>query len=130
MTPAELLKLYGESSKKNFRVIDTIGVPHPYCITPKHMLKDHMYMNADTIREAESQGAVCDICRKLVNAGKMPKELPYDEHKQALLVGCKLDIEDKTNLEARKELQKFMLKNKKKAEKNNMVGFAFKKITE
>jgi hypothetical protein len=97
------------------------------------MLKDHMYMNGDTIREAEkTNGAVCDICRKLVNQGKMPKELPYDEHKQALLVGCLLDIEskdkeNKDNVVARKELFHYMKKNKKKAEKNKMVGFAFVK---
>ena len=28
---------YGKSEHGNFEVTDTIGVPHPYCITPKHV---------------------------------------------------------------------------------------------
>lgn len=109
------LKKYGKSAKGNFEVIDTIGVPHPYCITPKHMLKDRMYMNGDTIREAEKTvGARCDICRK----NKM--NLTYDEHEQALLVACYKDIKIKE-----KELHAYLLKIKDMTTADKYAGFAF-----
>lgn len=36
--------------------------PHPYCITPKHLSGDHMYLNDETIEEAERKyGAHCGM---------------------------------------------------------------------
>lgn len=124
MTTATTHKLdYFKQTKSehgNFTVIDTIGVPHPYCITPRHVVyaSDHHcgMLTADSIREAEENGAQCGICK-----GK----LLYDEHETALLVSCKKDIE--ADEEAKNELHKYLLKLKDQAEKDNYVGFAFKK---
>ena len=35
-------------------------IPHPYCITPKHLQHaDSMYLNAESIERAEKKGARC-----------------------------------------------------------------------
>jgi len=115
------LKKYGKSKKGNFEVIDTIGVPHPYCITPKHMYGDGMYMDAERIRTAEKENnAVCDICRK-IQLKDGTAILSYDDHKQALLVNCKEDIKDN------KELHKYLLSIKDICIKDKFEGVAFKK---
>lgn len=111
---------YGSSEQGNFTVIDTIGVPHPYCITPKHVAwaADHHcgMLTKDAIREAEERGgAKCDICRK---AGSV---LSIDEHEQALLVECKQETKDN------KELHAYLLRIKDDAEQGGYAGFAFKK---
>lgn len=116
---SDKIKKYPESSKKSFKVIDTIGVPHPYCITPKHLkYSDGIYLD---VEGAEKKGAVCDICRERVNKGLQDKILTHDEHKQALLINCKMSVKDN------KELQEYLLSIKEQAEKDNFAGFAFKK---
>ena len=113
---------YSQSKNGNFKIINTIGVPHLYCITPKHVAvaADHYFgmLGADAIRGAEKQGAKCDICRK---AGKI---LSYDEHEQALLVECKIDIQPVPD-----ELKTWLVSIKDEAEKNGYAGFAFKKAS-
>ena len=109
-------KKFGESENGNFRIIDSIGVPHPYCITPNHLLPDRMYID---IAEAEKQGAVCDICKHRVKAKKQERILTHEEHEKALLVECKEEIKES------KELHKYLLKIKKLAEKKGYAGFAF-----
>lgn len=107
-----------------FEVIDTIGVPHPYCITPNHMKGDHMYMDSDTIREAEKEyGACCDICRKLNNQGKS-QILDYDEHKQGILLSVKSDKE----LKDVPGLKEYLFKIKPLIESDGFVGVAFKQV--
>lgn len=73
-------------STERFRVIDTIGVPHPYCITPKHVTiasdKFNGILGEDAIRAAEKTGARCDICK-----GK----LPFDKHEIGVIVEVKSD---------------------------------------
>ena len=103
------IKYYGTSTNKNFKVVDSIGVPHLYCITPKHLCGGGMYLGETEIIEAEKQGATCGICK-----GK----LSYKEHERALLIGCKSDIN--------KELHSYLLKIKDKAKKKGFSGFAFK----
>ena len=110
---------FGESENKNFRVIDTIPVPHPYCITPKHLSRNRIYLDADAIREAESNGAKCDICKHQYNKGLIPKILSFDEHKKALLIECDIEIKDNS------ELKDYLLKIKDDTEKDGFVGFAF-----
>ena len=113
-------KNYGKSKKGNFYVKDSIGVPHPYCITPKHLTGESMFLGKAEIKHAEEEhGAVCDICRVNVKAGKQDKILSIDEHEQALLIGCKMEIKDN------KELQEYLLSIKDKATKKGFVGFAF-----
>ena len=122
----EKLAKYGKSEQGNFEVIDTIGVPHPYCITPRHMLPDHMFMNADTIREAEkTNDAACDICRQNHRRDYSKSILTYDQHETALLVACYKD--PKSNETLGKELQNFMLKCKPFCEADKYAGFAFAK---
>ena len=111
---------YPESKDGNFKVIDTIGVPHPYCITPKHLeYSEGIYLD---IPGAEKRGAVCDICRKAVRAGKQDKVLTYDEHEHALLVNCKIDIQPCPD-----ELKDWLLSIKEEATTNGYAGFAFKR---
>ena len=121
MTEDDRLKVYPRT--EHFSVEDTIGVPHPYCITPKHLLPGRIYIDAESIREAEKQGAECDICKKAVRAGKIPQILAYDEHKQALLIACKVDL--KTH---QKEARAYLLSIKDRCEKDNFAGFAFMRV--
>ena len=112
---------YGQSEHGNFKVIDTIGVPHPYCIMPKHVsvAADHHsgILDEAAIIDAESRGAKCGTCK-----GK----LSYKEHEQALLVGCKLEIKDAAGMVC-PELHQYLLTIKDEATKNGYAGFAFKK---
>lgn len=121
---AEIKGTYPASEHGNFKVIDTIGIPHPYCITPKHLeYCDSMYLNGDTIKVAEGKGAVCDICRSLVSTGEQAKILTYDEHEEALLVECKIEINPTPP-----ELHQWLLSIKEEAMRNGYDGFAFKKV--
>lgn len=111
---------YPISADGNFQIIDTIGVPHLYCITPKHLeYSEGIYLD---IERAEKKGAKCDICRELVKAGKQDKILSLSEHEQALLVGCKVEIQPPPD-----ELHKWLLSIKDEAKSNGYAGFAFKK---
>lgn len=110
---------YPKSKQGNFKVVDTIGVPHPYCITSKHVAwaADHCggMLGKEAIREAEEHGAKCDICKKQGNV------LTIDEHEQALLVGCKVDIQPLPD-----ELKDWLISIKEEATANGYAGFAFK----
>lgn len=111
---------YPESAKGNFKIIDTVGVPHPYCITPKHLeYSEGMYLD---IPGAEEKGAVCDICRVAVKAGKQDRILTFEEHEHALLVECKIEIQPTPD-----ELKNWLLSIKDEATKNGYAGFAFKR---
>jgi hypothetical protein len=118
------LEKYGKSKDGNFEVVDTIGVPHPYCITPKHVAtasdKFMGMLGREAIIQAEEDGAMCDICNK-ASRREGKKILSYDEHKQALLLSCKEEIKDN------KELHKFLMSIKEMAIKDSFEGFAFKK---
>ena len=111
---------------EHFSVVDTIGVPHPYCITPKHVAyaSDHCHgmLGKEAIIGAEKAGACCDICKKAQRAGKIPRILKYDEHEQALLIECKVDI--KTH---QKEAHAYLVSIKDQCEKDGYAGFAFKR---
>lgn len=102
-----------------FEVVDTIGVPHPYCITPKHVgwASDHWggRLGKEAIRDSEKNGARCDICK-----GK----LSYDEHETAILI----EVRDNRELKAIPELKDFLLSIKEMTEKDKFVGWAFKQV--
>ena len=105
---------YSVSENGNFKVVDTIGVPHPYCITPRHLhYCDSMILDKESIRRAEKRGAKCGV--KNCN-------LSFSEHKEALLISCKIKFG-----EDNKEINDFLLSNKEEAEANGYEGFAFKK---
>lgn len=110
----EQIKKYPKTKK--FRIKDTIGVPHPYCITPKHVgfAADNFggMLDKDAIIQAEKHGAKCGICK-----GK----LSYEEHKQALLV----EVKDKRELKEIPELKDYLLSIREQAVKDGFKGFAF-----
>lgn len=107
---------------EHFSIVDTIGVPHPYCITPKHVgyAADQFggMLGTAAIEAAEAAGVACDICkRRKRKTGEAILSLA--EHEQALLVNCK--IEDNDLLKA------YLLECKPLAEADKFAGFAFKK---
>lgn len=95
------------------KVIDTIPVPHPYCITPKHLRADSMYLNADTIRLAEKDGAHC---------GTRGCKLSYDEHKSALLIEINSDEKELKDVPG---LQDYLLSINDMAIADGYAGYAF-----
>ena len=98
-------------STEKYRVVDTLGVPHPYTIGPKHvayaadrhggMLSEH------TIEEGERRGIHCAHPRCT---------LSYKEHEQALVVECK----EPHDLEG---LRAYLQSIKEETERNGYVGF-------
>lgn len=126
----QFLKDYGTSKNGNFFIIDSLGVPHPYMITPKHLEfnGDSIYLDIERAEKNSQQAhpnnilkqAVCDICKSLHFKNSSYKILSYDEHQRVLLVNCKMAIQDN------EELKTYLLKIKEKATKNKFIGFAFK----
>lgn len=122
------LRKYPQTSK--FKVIDTIGVPHPYCVTPKHLeFSEGMYLDIEGAEKRSREQypndprkwAVCDICRRREReTGE--KILTYKEHKQALLIEVDGELKDKKTNEVLKE---YLLKIKPRAEREGFAGFAF-----
>jgi hypothetical protein len=110
----------GESEHGHFYIKDSIGVPHPYCITPKHVAEasDHHcgMLNEAAIEAAERKGATCGICR-----GK----LSYRQHEQAVLIGCRAALKDEGG-KVNPELHQYLLKLKPLVEDGkHFAGFAF-----
>lgn len=107
---------YPASPSGRFSVVDTIGVPHPYCITPKHIEVASKYhggmLDGSAIADSETKGARCGHC----------KDLSYKEHETALLVGCKVDFK-----EAKEELETWLKSIVDECTKNGYAGFAFRK---
>ena len=104
---------------ENFEITDTIAVPHPYCITPKHVgiASDQFSgrLGEEAIAAAEKQGVRCGM------RGCM---LDYKKHEQALLVSCRAPLKNSDGT-VNPELHKFLLDNKPECEKHGYAGFAF-----
>lgn len=94
----KFIKDYGYSKNKNFFIVDSLPVPHPYMITPKHIeVASNEFMGMlgkEAILRAEEKGVFCDICRAKHNTDYSYKILSYEEHEQVLLVCCKIEIKD------------------------------------
>lgn len=103
-------------STDTFRVKDTIGVPHPYCIGSKHVVyaSDHNggILSEAAIIAAEKRNIYCETCK-----GK----LSYAQHEQALLVAVKSDKE----LKDVPGLHEYLLQIKSMCEADGYAGFAF-----
>ena len=114
MSEDKRLKKYPKTKK--FQIIDTIGTPHPYCITSGHVAEasdNHGgILGESAILSAEIKGIYCGTCK-----GK----LSYKEHETALLV----EVNDKRELKDIPELKKYLLKCKPLCEKDGFAGFAF-----
>jgi hypothetical protein len=110
-----------------FSVIDTIPVPHPYCIGARHLAESKsFYLDIEeAIEEAERRGARCCTCKELFRKGKIPKVLTYKEHKQALLIEVR-DPEDR-DLKEVPGLQEYLLSIKEQTEKDGFAGWTFVK---
>jgi hypothetical protein len=103
--------------------VEKIHVPHLYCITPKHLTGKSMYLNHETIRDAEkNNGAVCDICRKLVKMGRQERVLTVDEHREELTIFLEVPAGD---LEAIPGLKEYLLKIKPILLELGIGGVAF-----
>lgn len=107
---------YPESEKGNFYIKDTIGVPHPYCIGTRHVSYAHAkhggILDDDAIRGAEREAnAKCDICKG---------QLSYDQHEQALVVGCKANANNEPH---KTELRVFLMGCIEEAQKHGYAGF-------
>jgi len=116
----KLKERYGKSEKGNFFIVDTIGVPHPYCIGARHVAEasDHHggMLGTAAIEAAEKKGAKCCTCR-----GK----LSLSEHETAVLVSCKEEL--KNDGEINPELHAYLLQCKEMLEEDGYAGFAFVK---
>ena len=99
------------------RVVDTIGVPHPYCITPKHLeYSDTMILD---VEGAERRGAKCGICHG---------NLSYAEHETAVLVAVDRECELADMPESdRVALSDYLKSIVKQCEEDGFAGFAFVK---
>jgi hypothetical protein len=113
---------YPEASEHgNFKLAaDSIAVPHPYCITPRHVAwaSDHHsgILSEEAIRSAEkAKKACCGICKG---------ELSYSEHGSALVVECYAAMKDAEG-KAVPELHAYLLAMKDEATRNKYAGFAF-----
>ena len=102
-----------------FRVKDTIGVPHPFCITAPLIafVADNFMGRLDKIAiEAFEKKKGKPVC------GVKNCNLLYHEHETGLLVAVK---SDKTLKELEPELRKYLLSIKDIAEADKIAGFAF-----
>ncbi|MCG3209249.1 MAG: hypothetical protein FOGNACKC_02870 [Anaerolineae bacterium] len=112
-----------ESPFRLLRVED-IGLPHPYCITPKHLAyADSMVLNEQAIRQAEQRGAKCDICRKLCRCGKQAQVLSWAEHTPSKTLF--IEVDDNQDLNQVAGLTDYLLRIKSLAQTLGIEGFAF-----
>jgi len=123
----EYQKLFGKSSKGNFFVEDTVPIPHPFTVGTRIVTytSDHhggmLGEKAILAYEEEHRRGACEHSTGIGKCQRM-----YDEHQSALLIACKIDMKDKKDdSKACKELHNYLLKNKKKCEKEKLAGFAF-----
>jgi len=111
----------------NIRIekVEDIIVPHPYCITPKHLLPGRMYLDESTIKEAEQQGAQCDICRVRVKKGLQSSVLSVDEHRKQKTLFLEVPKGDLNSIPG---LHEYLLKIKPKLMELKIDGIAFKQV--
>ena len=102
-----------------FYVKDIIGVPHPYCITDKHVVHA-----SDNYSGRLGDDAIRSLEKKLNKpcCGVKGCNLYYDEHEQALLVSVK---SDKELNDLKDELNEYLLSIKEMCESDGYIGFAF-----
>ena len=123
----EKLKKYPKTAK--FKVIDTIQVPHPYCVGVRliaHASK-HNYglLDDSAIESAERNGIPCETCDTL-NKKTGQTILSHKEHGHAILVAV---LNKRPLQEVWKDgLQAYLLSIKSMIEADGYVGVAFKQL--
>lgn len=111
---------YGASEEGNFHIIDTIGVPHPFTIGPRHIKHAQEFdgiLSEACIEHLEKELRGPSCAHRRCN-------LKYKEHEQALLISCKMEIKQEDG-QAVPELQSYLLKCKPLCEEDKYAGFAF-----
>lgn len=114
--------VYVESA--HFRIVDTIGVPHPFCITARHV-----EIAADNFGGMLGEAAIEAAEKRGVRCGMRGCRLDYKQHEQALVVECRAPLKMPDG-SVNPELHKFLLDNKAECEFNKYAGFAFIDKTE
>ena len=102
--------------------VDKVSMPHPYCITPRHVAyaSDHCggLLGADAIRESEKHGVKCDICKKSKRG-----ILSYDEHESSVTLF--IIVQNNQDLNANPGLPSYLYSNKQTFVDLGIQGFAF-----
>lgn len=122
-----LQKKFGKSKQENFSIKDTIPIPHPYMITPKHLeFNDSMYLGKEQIDKMESKHG--SLCGQRIKTGFHTEtcNLKYEEHKQGLLILCEKPMSDpKDKNKFNKELHSYLLEIKENLDLKKYDGFGF-----
>ena len=134
MDQAMLTKIYQQipppppKSAFHLEKVTQIALPHPYCITPKHVAvaADHHcgILDSAAIEDAEQRGASCDTCKELVRKRRQDHILKHYEHENqvTLVVIIPKGIRD---LNAIPGLHAYLLSIKDLATALGVQGFAF-----
>jgi hypothetical protein len=107
-----------EGSVFTIEKVEKLSVPHPYCITPRHVAhaadKFSGRLGDEAIKSAERDGAHCDICK-----GKYP----YEKHEavNSLIIR----VPQNKDLNAVPGLHAWLLANKQAFIDAGIDGFAF-----
>lgn len=117
----EKLEKYPASEHGNFRIIDTIGIPHPYCIGPKHIVHASDNFGGNLSVQAIEHGERYS----LLHCEMKRCNLTFSEHEKALLVESKVE-----ELNGNEELHAYLLSIKAMTEADGYTGFAFIKAKE
>lgn len=99
-----------------FYIKDTIPLPHPYMITPRHVA-----IAADRHGGMLGKEAIEDAERRGIHCGQRGCTLSLAEHEQALLVA----VRDNRALKDIPELKDYLLSIKDMATQDGFAGFAF-----
>lgn len=102
-----------------FYVKDTIGIPHPFCITSALIVftaNNYSGMLGKAAIEAFEKKKGKSVC------GVKGCNMLYHEHETGLLIAVKSNKELK---EIEPELREYLLSIKDMTEEDNMAGFAF-----
>lgn len=107
--------------------VQQLALPHPYCIGAKHVTvaSDSFggRLNADAIRDAESKGATCCVCKEL-SKREGRDILSYDQHEVSMtaFLSVPKKISRLTDVPG---LHEWLVENKSKFETLGVTGFAF-----
>ncbi len=125
---AKLIDQIPKPEKQHIKVLEVkkVMIPHPYCITPRHLTGKSMYLDKNAIKEAEkNNNAVCDICRKLVRDGRQQEVLSFGEHEEQLTLFLEVPKGNLNNIEG---LHEYLMKIKPVLVKLKIAGIAFKQV--
>ncbi len=109
------LSIYPKTDQ--FEIIDTIGTPHPFCITTKHVS-----YASDNHCGMLGEGAIKGLENMTgrPSCGMKGCNLMFDEHEQALLI----EVDDDRDLQDIPELHDYLLECKPLCEQEGFAGFA------